>query len=176
MLCPPIQTPTKRTAWSILRDPPRASHCLDTLRYRLDPRRFCHHAQLGVTLITPRYPWGSEYLGYANDSYHSPGCRTRCLQEGAGRRYTYVGLAEQDAKAFLGEMVIVRQDVREALAAHDVHGDAIREAVLLIETRFVERQAIQKQRLGGRQDLDAGSWRISRVFAARWRVTSPAAL
>ena len=65
-------------------------------------------------------------------------------------------LAEQDAKAFLGEMVIVRQDVREALAAHDVHGDAIREAVLLIETRFVERQAIQKQRLGGRQDLDAG--------------------
>ena len=41
-------------------------------------------------------------------------------------------------KAFLGEMVIVRQDVREALAAHDVHGDTIREAVLLIETRFVE--------------------------------------
>jgi hypothetical protein len=42
-------------------------------------------------------------------------------------------------KAFLGEMVIVRQDVREALAAHDVHGDTIREAVLLIETRFVKR-------------------------------------
>ena len=48
-------------------------------------------------------------------------------------------LAEQDVKAFLGKMVIVRQDIHEALAAHDVHGDTIREAVLLIETRFVER-------------------------------------
>jgi len=39
----------------------------------------------------------------------------------------------------LREMVIVCQDLREALAAHDVHGDAIREAVVLIETGFVER-------------------------------------
>ena len=48
-------------------------------------------------------------------------------------------LAEQDVKAFLGKMVIVRQDIHEALAAHDVHGDTIREAVLLIKARFVER-------------------------------------
>jgi hypothetical protein len=133
--------PTKRTAWSSAVRPTKSAslpgHSEIPAR---DPRHFCHHAQLGVTLITPRYPWGSEYLGYANDSYHSPGCCTRCLQEGAGRRYTHAcRLAEQDAKAFLGEMVIVRQDVREALAAHDVHGDTIREAVLLIETRFVER-------------------------------------
>ena len=74
-----------------------------------------------------------------------------------GKRHAHAcRLAKQDAKAFLGEMVIVRQDVREALAAHDVHGDTIREAVLRIETRFVERQAVQKQRLGGWQNLDAG--------------------
>lgn len=61
-------------------------------------------------------------------------------QEGVERRHAHAcRLAEQDTKAFLGEMVIVRQDVYEALAAHDVHGDTIREAVLLIETRFVER-------------------------------------
>jgi hypothetical protein len=53
-------------------------------------------------------------------------------------------------------MVLVCQDVREALAAHDVHGDTIREAVLRIETRFGERQAIEKQRVGGGQDLEAG--------------------
>jgi hypothetical protein len=78
---------------------------------------------------------------YAIDSYHSPGCHTRCQQDGEGEKTCrrMPRLSEQDAKAFLREMVIVCQDVREALAAHDVHGDAIREAVVLIEMGFVER-------------------------------------
>jgi hypothetical protein len=40
-------------------------------------------------------------------------------------------------EAFLRERVIVGKDFREALTAHHVHEDAIREAVMLIETGFV---------------------------------------
>jgi len=46
---------------------------------------------------------------------------------------------KQDVKTFLCKMVIVGQDVREALAMHHLHGEAIREAIVLIETGFVER-------------------------------------
>ena len=35
------------------------------------------------------------------------------------------------------EMVIVGEDIREPLMAHHVHGDAVREAVMLVEPGFV---------------------------------------
>jgi len=43
-----------------------------------------------------------------------------------------------NAKAFLGEMPVVGQDVHQSLAAHHVHGDAIGEATVLIEPGFIE--------------------------------------
>ena len=49
-------------------------------------------------------------------------------------------------KAFLREMMIVRQDVHEALTAHHLHGDAIRKAVSLVRAVFVQGQSLEKLR------------------------------
>jgi len=51
---------------------------------------------------------------------------------------------EHDMKAFLREMVVVAQDVRQFLALHRLHSHAVRQAVLLIETRFVKGQRIEE--------------------------------
>jgi hypothetical protein len=48
-------------------------------------------------------------------------------------------------KAFLREMMVIAEDVCQALAAHRLHGDAVRQAVLLIETRFVQGQRIEER-------------------------------
>ena len=51
---------------------------------------------------------------------------------------------KQDVKPFLREMTIVRKRVREALSAHDVHGNAVRKAIFLIGACPVQCQSIQK--------------------------------
>src|SRR6185295_11996741 len=61
-------------------------------------------------------------------------------------------LSEQDVKAFLREMVLVREHVRETLAAHHLHGDAVRQAIYLIGARSVQRQSLQKPRAGNLDD------------------------
>jgi hypothetical protein len=55
------------------------------------------------------------------------------------------GLRKQDVKAFLHEMMVIGEHVREALAAHGLHGDAIRQAILLIQAGSVKREGIEKR-------------------------------
>jgi hypothetical protein len=57
-------------------------------------------------------------------------------------------LSKQDVKAFLREMVIVREHVREAFAAHHLHGYTVRQAIGLVGARPIQRQSLQK--LGAR--------------------------
>ena len=47
-------------------------------------------------------------------------------------------------KAFLGEMMIVAQDVCQTLAPHRLHSHTVGQAVLLIETGFVQSQRIEE--------------------------------
>ena len=53
---------------------------------------------------------------------------------GAGRR----SRSEQRAESFLGEVLVVGQHLRQPLGLHRVHGNAVCEAVALVETSFVE--------------------------------------
>ena len=63
---------------------------------------------------------------------------------GRGDAHAY-GSCEQDVKAFLREMMVVAQNVCQALAAHRLHGDTVGQAVLLIETSFVQGQRIEER-------------------------------
>ena len=69
------------------------------------------------------------------------------------RRWRGIGSSwEHDPKALLGKMAVVGEDVGEALAAHDLHGDAICQAILLIGARLVQGQGIQESRPGLREN------------------------
>lgn len=63
-------------------------------------------------------------------------------------------LREQDVKAFLREMVVIGEHLREPLALHYLHGDTVGQAIMLIGTRFIERQRLEKAlpRLGYDRD------------------------
>jgi len=57
-------------------------------------------------------------------------------------------------KAFLCEMMIVAQDVCQALAPHRLHGDTVGQAVLLIETGFLQSQRIKERGMTLGDDSD----------------------
>src|SRR5438093_10439296 len=69
-------------------------------------------------------------------------CKVHALWRGEVHAYR---LCKQDMKAFLCEMMIVAQDVCQALAPHRLHGDTVGQAVLLIETGFVQSQRITER-------------------------------
>lgn len=45
---------------------------------------------------------------------------------------------KQDVKPFLGEMMVVGEYVREALTTHDMHREAICQAISLVGAGFVQ--------------------------------------
>jgi len=51
-------------------------------------------------------------------------------------------------KAFLSEMMIVRQYFRDSFSSHNVHRDAVRQAIFLIGTPLVKCQAAFKGFMG----------------------------
>jgi hypothetical protein len=53
---------------------------------------------------------------------------------------------EQDVKTFLREVVIIGENVRQSFSTHGLHGDAIRQAIMLIGTGLVQSQGIKKPR------------------------------
>src|SRR5262249_21729146 len=61
---------------------------------------------------------------------------------------------EQDVKPFLCEMVIVGEDIRQSLTAHRLHGDAIRQAIMLIKTGSVKSEGIEKRGMALRHNGD----------------------
>ena len=61
---------------------------------------------------------------------------------------------EQDGKAFLGEMVVMGQDVGDAFLPHRFHRNAIGQAVCLVGAGFVEGKAVLKPLPGLRQHGD----------------------
>ena len=50
----------------------------------------------------------------------------------------------QDGKTFLLEMVVGGQNLRNPFGFHDIHGNAILQAVAFIQPRFVARKAIEE--------------------------------
>ena len=63
---------------------------------------------------------------------------------------------QQDSKAFLHEMIVMRQDFADAFGPHRLHRDAIRQAVTLVWAGFVEGETIQEGLMRLRADDDAG--------------------
>src|SRR5450755_3050705 len=59
----------------------------------------------------------------------------------AGRR-SFLGIAEQSAKALLLKMPVVRQNFGQTFPAHGLHGNTISQAVGFIGTSFVQSQAL----------------------------------
>jgi hypothetical protein len=53
---------------------------------------------------------------------------------------------EQNVKTFLREVVIIGENIRQSFSAHGLHGDAIRQAIMLIGTCLVQCQGIKKPR------------------------------
>jgi hypothetical protein len=51
---------------------------------------------------------------------------------------------KQDVKTFLGKMVVAGEHFREPFAPHDMHGDAVGEAVCFIGASFVEGYGIKQ--------------------------------
>lgn len=49
-------------------------------------------------------------------------------------------------KAFLFEMMVVREDIEYPLKPHSFHGDAIGETLVFVRTRLVQDQACEKAR------------------------------
>ncbi len=47
--------------------------------------------------------------------------------------------SKEHCKAFLTEVIIVRQDVADASLAHRVHRDTIRQAIAFVGARFIKR-------------------------------------
>jgi len=47
-------------------------------------------------------------------------------------------------ETFLSEMGVVRKHIGDAALPHDIHRDAVGEAVGFVGTRFVKRQTIKK--------------------------------
>jgi len=77
--------------------------------------------------------------------------------DGEKSRYTDVDrLSKQDVKAFLREMVIVREHVREAFAAHHLHGHTVRQAIGLVGACPIQRQSLQKLGAGSLDDTHTG--------------------
>src|SRR5262249_20463626 len=62
-----------------------------------------------------------------------------------GRKARACASEKQNAKAFLRKVMIVGEHVHQSLAAHRLHGDAIRQAILLIQAGSVKRQCIEKR-------------------------------
>src|SRR5271165_6313209 len=97
-----------------------------------------------------------------------PASRSRILRV---TRYS----TEDDLKAFLREVVVVSQDLRDSMAAHGRHGDAVDKAVALVLALLVQTQARQKGRTRLRLDPhppiahygpDRPSGRLPEVWAA----------
>jgi hypothetical protein len=55
------------------------------------------------------------------------------------------GLRKLYSEAFLGEVMIVRQHLRDVLAAHHLHLDTVRQAVAFVRTRFIQVESIQEK-------------------------------
>src|SRR5436305_4352543 len=53
--------------------------------------------------------------------------------------------SEQGTVAFLTKMAVIGQNVGDAALTHNIHRNAIRQAVAFIEPLFVERHARQKR-------------------------------
>jgi hypothetical protein len=64
-------------------------------------------------------------------------------------------LAEAELKAFWFKVAVVCEEIAEGMLAHEVHGDVVSEAIMLIRAPFIQREAFQVQRLvrrGWRRD------------------------
>ena len=59
------------------------------------------------------------------------------IGEGFASRCPRGKLREQDVQTFLREVMIVGEHVRKPLVAHRLHGDAIRQAIMLIKTALI---------------------------------------
>src|SRR5205807_1958033 len=69
----------------------------------------------------------------------------------------YYRTSVQEAEeALLGKMAIVGEDLVDALVAHDVHGNAINEAILLVGAALVESEAGEEGVVGLMGDFDRG--------------------
>ena len=73
-------------------------------------------------------------------------------------------------KAFLREMMVVGEHVRESLAVHRLHGDAIRQAILLIKAGSVKRKGIEKR--GMALWYDGNVWIVQDIAHGLYRVFS----
>jgi hypothetical protein len=81
-----------------------------------------------------------------------------CAEDGNMTARTVHGcgsLAEEELKAFLLKVAVVREDLGEAMSSHDVHGDTVRQAVVLIRALFIQREAVQERFMGLRLHGDA---------------------
>src|SRR5262249_6866821 len=95
----------------------------------------------------------SEMRGVTHYLYH-PACRP---SRGAARGPLEISgtavilardpnrLLKKPGEAFLGEMIVTRQDFRDALLMHHIHGDAIGETVVLVGTGLVESKLVGKR-------------------------------
>ena len=71
-------------------------------------------------------------------------------------------------KTFLREVMIVGEDIRQSLSAHGLHGDAIRQAILLIQAGSVKGKCIEKRCMAlwknghlGVRGVNAGKFAVS---------------
>ena len=61
------------------------------------------------------------------------------------RPVPYAGWPDQDDKPFLRKMIIMRQDFGDTLLPHDLHRNAVGQALTLIRTGLVQGQAVKER-------------------------------
>jgi hypothetical protein len=78
----------------------------------------------------------------------APGGGLRCAVHGYGV------LAKEELKSLLFEMMVVAEDLGEAMASHDVHGDTVRQAIVFVWSSFIERETLEERFMGLRNHRD----------------------
>jgi hypothetical protein len=55
---------------------------------------------------------------------------------------------KQDAKPFLGEMTVVGEDIDKPFAPHRLHANTVRQAIMLVQTRFAKVKPAHERFMG----------------------------